>query len=63
VDTKFRIGRRASLREKGGDVNVHVSSTGFVGCTTRINVGINDRILTEDLNTISEGIPLGYIDQ
>jgi hypothetical protein len=28
-----------------------------------INVGIIDRILTEDLSTINEGIPLGYIDQ
>jgi hypothetical protein len=28
-----------------------------------INVGIIDHILTEDLSTINEGIPWGYIDQ
>jgi len=33
-----------------------------VGCTNRISVGINDRILTEDLSTINEGIPMGYIE-
>jgi hypothetical protein len=31
-----------------------------VGCTNRISVGINDRILTEYLSTINEGIPLSY---
>ena len=28
-----------------------------------VNVGINDHILTEELSTINEGIPWGYIDQ
>jgi hypothetical protein len=37
--------------------------TGRVGCTNRISVEINNRIITEDLSAINEGIPLGYIDQ
>jgi hypothetical protein len=40
----------------------HLSPFLFVGCTNRINVGINIIVLTKDLNIISEGIPLGYID-
>jgi hypothetical protein len=36
--------------------------TTSVGCTNRINIGINIMVLNKDLNLINEGIPLGYID-
>jgi hypothetical protein len=63
-----------SLRQIFTRLGVLASSNGWrfeslafedmsVGCTNRISVGINDRILTQDLSTINEGIPLGYIDQ